>query len=391
MRKNVSGQKIGAQMVTAADGTAFTGAVTVYVTGDAGTQAVGSVGSGSCTHEGNGYHTYAPSQAETNYDLIAFTFIGTGAVPSTVQIYTMHDSNVTSMASDTLTAAALATDAVTEIQSGLSTLTQANVRSAVGLASANLDTQLAAIPTALANADAVWDEAYSGHTTAGTFGKLLDTLRKANYTVDGTVVAGGTLSTTTFRTNVVANTSAYAHSVLLFVTGPLAGENSPILSYTSTNGVIVLEEALTAIPSPGDEFIIAAAQHVHAIQDIADAIELTVLPLDATVVDRVAGTTINLFTNETPVVVVAVVDADGNNVDLTSLSLEIIIELRPSSDIVVVADGSITHSDGSFAFTVPSAVTDAARACKWALRKTTDSSVLVQGDLFVNYAPTNDP
>jgi len=239
-------------------------------------------------------------------------------------------------------------------------------------------------------ADAVWDEAYSSHTTAGTFGKLLDTLRKANYTIDGAVVAGGTLSTTTFRTNVVATTSAYAHSVLLFVSGPLAGENSPILSYTSTNGVIVLEEALTAIPSPGDEFIIAAAQHVHAVQDIADAIELTVLPLDATVVERVAGTTINLFTGETPSVAVAVTDADGVAVDLTSLTLELIIELRPSTDVVVVANADITKSNGSFAFVVPAAVTNAARACKWALRKTNDDSVLVGGDLFVTYAPTAD-
>ena len=95
MQKNVAGQKIGIQMVTAADGTAFTGSVTVSVTGDAGTQATGSVGSGACTHEGNGYHTYAPAQAETNYDLIAFTFTGTGAIPSTVQIYTRHDSSVT--------------------------------------------------------------------------------------------------------------------------------------------------------------------------------------------------------------------------------------------------------------------------------------------------------
>lgn len=88
MKKNASGQKIGAQLVSASDGSAFTGSVTVYVTGDAGTQAVGSVGSGACTHEGNGYHTYAPDQAETNYDLIAFTFIGTGAIPSTVQVMT---------------------------------------------------------------------------------------------------------------------------------------------------------------------------------------------------------------------------------------------------------------------------------------------------------------
>lgn len=88
MKKNVASQKVGAQLISATDGSAFTGSVTVSVTGDAGTQATGSVGSGVCTHEGNGYHTYAPAQAETNYDLIAFTFTGTGAVPVTVQVYT---------------------------------------------------------------------------------------------------------------------------------------------------------------------------------------------------------------------------------------------------------------------------------------------------------------
>ena len=94
MKKNVSGQKIGGQLITAADGTAFTGSVTVAVTGDAGTQATGSVGSGACVSEGNGYHTYAPAQAETNYDLIAFTFTGTGAIPATVQVYTSFPQTV---------------------------------------------------------------------------------------------------------------------------------------------------------------------------------------------------------------------------------------------------------------------------------------------------------
>lgn len=88
MKKNVSGQVVGAQMVNASTGAAFTGSVTVHVTGDGGTQATGSVGSGACAHEGNGFHTYAPAQAETNYDHVAFTFTGTGAVPVTVQIYT---------------------------------------------------------------------------------------------------------------------------------------------------------------------------------------------------------------------------------------------------------------------------------------------------------------
>jgi hypothetical protein len=97
------------------------------------------------------------------------------------------------------------------MQSGLSTLDAAGVRSAVGMASADLDTQLADLPTvaefeartllaaayfdpavdavtvgtngdktgyslavtpptAAAVADAVWDEATIGHTTSGTYG-----------------------------------------------------------------------------------------------------------------------------------------------------------------------------------------------------------------------------
>lgn len=65
-------------------------------------------------------------------------------------------------------------DAAWTTATGFSTLDASGVRSAVGLASANLDTQLDAIPTAAEITDSVWDETQSGHTTAGTFGKYLD-------------------------------------------------------------------------------------------------------------------------------------------------------------------------------------------------------------------------
>ena len=42
MKKNVAGQSVGAQMITAADGTAFTGSVSVLVTIDNGTQTAGA-------------------------------------------------------------------------------------------------------------------------------------------------------------------------------------------------------------------------------------------------------------------------------------------------------------------------------------------------------------
>ena len=112
---------------------------------------------------------------------------------------------------------------VTAVQSGLSTLDAAGVRSAVGMASANLDTQLSDVPTvaefeartllaaayfdpaadtvtvgtnqdktgysltvdpptAAAVADAVWDEATSGHTAAGTYGGRI--VRSTNSNVE---------------------------------------------------------------------------------------------------------------------------------------------------------------------------------------------------------------
>lgn len=222
MKKNVSGQFVGAQMINASTGAAFTGSVTVSVTGDAGTQATGSVGSGACTHEGNGYHTYAPAQAETNYGLVAFTFTGTGAVPVTVQIYTSFpqtgdnyarlgapagasvsadvaavkavlpaalvsgriDAAVGAMAANVLTATAInadaftaekfAADVTTELQSGLATA------AALSTVAGYIDTEVAAIKAKTdsltftvagqvdANIQSVNDVTVNGNGSAGT-------------------------------------------------------------------------------------------------------------------------------------------------------------------------------------------------------------------------------
>ncbi len=83
MLKNVAGQVVGVQMLLASNHTAFSGGVTVYVTGDGGTQTVGTANSGTATHEGNGYYTYEPDQAETNFNQVAFTFTGASAIPAT--------------------------------------------------------------------------------------------------------------------------------------------------------------------------------------------------------------------------------------------------------------------------------------------------------------------
>jgi hypothetical protein len=203
------------------------------------------------------------------------------------------DSSVGAMAPNVLTASALATDAVTEIQSGLATaanvaavetdtqdiqsrlpaaLVGGRIDASVGAMASGVLTAAALATDAVAEiADGVWDEAYSGHTAAGSFGKLLDTLRKANYVTEGAVAAGGTPTTTVFRTNLTEPTGTFANQTILFISGDLSGESAAIEAYSVTNGQITLGDALTQAPTAADEFVILP-DHVHPIGEIADGV-----------------------------------------------------------------------------------------------------------------------
>ena len=118
--------------------------------------------------------------------------------------------------------------------------------------------------------NSVWDAAYVSHTTAGSFGKLMDILRKANRGIEGEVA--GTPTASAFDTNLSGyTTGAFDSETLVFLSGALEGEARPILSYNATNGRITFEEALTAAPTAADEFIILP-YHVHPISEIVDGI-----------------------------------------------------------------------------------------------------------------------
>lgn len=275
----------------------------------------------------------------------------------------------------------------------------------------------------LAIADAVWDEPYSQHTTAGTFGKLMDILRKSNLTIDGTVSNAITPTTLTFSSNVSATTSAYAHAVLLFVSGPLEGENSPIISYDNTNGVFVLEEPLTAAPSDGDEFVVIAGSHVHAIADIqsglatssgvtsafteikgatwsssTDTLEairdasgtatVNVMPLSSTITPRVQGTRVTTFIGDLSACgPIAVNDSSSNPVNLTAQgTLQVIIERRDGTDYEVIPNGSLVISGASnneLTFTPGASSVANLGQHLWALRRTANGQVLAHGEFLV--------
>jgi hypothetical protein len=286
--------------------------------------------------------------------------------------------------------------------------------------------------TPAAIADAVWDEPYSQHTIAGTFGKLMDILRKANLTIEGIVSNAITPTTLTFSSNVSATTSAYAHAVLLFVSGPLEGENSPIISYNSTNGVFVLEEPLTAAPSNGDEFVVIAGSHVHAIADIQsglatssgvtagfteikgagwssstdtleeirDAVDsvsgstVTVAPLSSLTPERVNGTTISVAVGDVSPVSIDVYDANGVAIDLTAQgNLEVCVESRDNVDLQVVAHASITISgtgNRKATWTPNTAAVGTVDKHRWSLRTASAKRVLAYGPWVVERVALSD-
>lgn len=144
--------------------------------------------------------THVGDTAQTAGDIIGDTNDIQTRLPAAL-VSGRIDASVGAMAANVITAAATAADFTTEVTTGLSTLDAAGVRAAVGLAAANLDTQLTAIddyldtevaaikaktdnlpaapaatgdiPSAASIADAVWDEALSGHAVAGSTGAML--------------------------------------------------------------------------------------------------------------------------------------------------------------------------------------------------------------------------
>ncbi len=253
MKKNTSGQVIGAELVDATTGAAFTGAVTCHVTGDGGTQAVGSVGAGACTHEGNGFHTYAPAQAETNYDHVAFTFTGTGAVPVTIQVFTAFPQTG---------------DAFSRIGANGAGLTQqpwnaawdAEVQSEVADALAAYDpptkAEMDARTILAANYSTLTALDVKTQADQALVDALLDSLGLG--LVVGTVQSSPVPTTTTFRGDSgLSNTlNFYNKRQIAFITGNMRPLGGYVTAFSTDRDFTIHEALPSPGPSGGDKFII---------------------------------------------------------------------------------------------------------------------------------------
>lgn len=179
------------------------------------------------------------------------------------------DSSVGAMAANVMTAAAAAADLTTELQAGLSTLDAAGVRTAVGLASANLDTQLSAIDdfldTEVAAIKAKTDNLPSDPADASDVAAVVAAVKVyADRTVVRGTVSATAPTTTTFTSSALSPVGVAADQfkgrIIVFdndtTTTALRGQATDITASSAAANPLFTFTALTTAPASGDTFSI---------------------------------------------------------------------------------------------------------------------------------------
>ncbi|MFO0202791.1 MAG: hypothetical protein ACK528_06630, partial [Alphaproteobacteria bacterium] len=264
-------------VVQISDGVVQTAGVAVKVIPQGGSEASGA---GTVAYSADGAVLYTPTQGETDYVAVVFVASKTGCIPATVTVVTSASATAGyagvdwSKVTEATTAVALTNTTIntSQVVASVANRVTANTDQWGGVSVTGMPlptSSYTAPPTSAAIADAVWDEAYSGHTTAGTFGKLMDTLRKSNTVIEGTILASPTPTTTVFRiSGADYPTGALTGSVLWMNSGASQEQNSPIVN-TVNNGdgtiTVTLENPLVTAPIAGDTVLIDPTSHVHSV------------------------------------------------------------------------------------------------------------------------------
>ena len=119
-----------------------------------------------------------------------------------------------------------------------------------------------------AGVDKIFDEALSGHTTAGTSGWNL--LLAGSILVDTTIT--GTPTTTTLQLTAGSSVdNFYNDQEVYVVSGTGAGQVRPVLSYVGATKTITVDEPFATTPAAADR-VVVQSEHTHPISQVADAV-----------------------------------------------------------------------------------------------------------------------
>lgn len=209
------------------DSQALTGVVLAYF--EIGVQPV------NVTHFGGSAGTFASGRPETNINSIANNAI-TAAAIATGAI------DADAIADNAIDAGALAADAITSAKLADGAITAAKIAAdAIGAS------ELAADAVAEI-ADAVWDEAASGHVASGSFGQRLGIIRA------GTAQAGA--STTITLDGSASSTDDFYNNTIIVITGGTGAGQSRIISDYVGSTKVASVSAWVTNPSSDSVFVI---------------------------------------------------------------------------------------------------------------------------------------
>lgn len=120
------------------------------------------------------------------------------------------------------------------------------------------------------------------------------------------------------------------------------------------------------------------------IRDDIGAIGINVYPVSASTPERVNGTTLTFYRDESRSVSVV------TDFTLTSMTLEFVVEDQDGEDVLVIPNGSISRSAQTFTVSITSTVTQTVSNYRWSLRDiTSGNSVIARGVLTVQDAASN--
>lgn len=171
---------------------------------------------------------------------------------------------------------------IADIQSRLpAALVSGRMDSSVGAMAVNVITAAATAADFGAEiADAICDEALSGHTTAGTLGKaLLDV--SGMVTSSGTAQAG-TASTITLAAGASAS-NIFDPGYIILTGGTGAGQGRPIVGYNTTTKVCTIMQDFKVVPDNTTTYItVAGGERMHTNDGTAQAGGVNTITLNST-------------------------------------------------------------------------------------------------------------
>jgi hypothetical protein len=116
---------------------------------------------------------------------------------------------------------------------------------------------------------------------------------------------------------------------------------------------------------------------------------VTVYPIQSNVPNRVSDTTLKAIVGESVEFTIIPIDAQGNPVDTTGMTLQVVIESRDTTDTEVIVDANIAKTATSYAFTTITSNTTETQK-NWACRRTDNNVVISKGPYVVTYAAEVD-